>query len=80
MVIGTIVISMSNGGRLDISVSGRLGSFRSYEEIEYFTKVLMKESLGELFQALKSGQQNEMTIEMDMKTNVTDADTETDNE
>jgi len=80
MIIGMIVIPLSNGGRLDISVSGRMDSFRSYEEIEYFTKVLMNESLDELFQALVSGQKNEMTIEMDMKINGTDADIETDNE
>jgi len=44
---------VSNGGRLDVSVSGRFDSFQSQEEVDYYTKTLLKECLDELLIALE---------------------------
>jgi len=53
-----LTIPVTNGGRLDISIGGRVDSFENKEELDYFTKVMMKDSLDELFTAFKKRQHN----------------------
>jgi hypothetical protein len=45
---GLIVMPVSNGGKIDVSIVARDDFFKTKEELDYFTKILMKNALDDL--------------------------------
>jgi hypothetical protein len=49
------VLPVSNGGKIDCSIIVRNDFFKTKDELDYFTKVLMKASLDDLEKACCTG-------------------------
>jgi hypothetical protein len=45
---GFIAMPVSNGGKIDVCIVARNDFFKTKEELDYFTKVLMKNALDNL--------------------------------
>jgi hypothetical protein len=45
---GLVVVPVSNGGKIDVCIVARDDFVKTKEELDYFTKILMKNALDDL--------------------------------
>jgi hypothetical protein len=47
-ISGMVIFPVSSGGKIDLSIVARNDFFKTKDELDYFTKVLMKDALDDL--------------------------------